>query len=109
MFLRQFTYIFKSDKKFEVAILLKIVQKSDNKNSCVDTPPPQGRGRRCKYCSGGIYGSYGRYARINFREGSFEWKLKDVVHFLHVKKYQRATSPSRPPRLWVYRMDKPIR
>jgi hypothetical protein len=92
-----------------MVISLKIVQRSDKKNSHVNTiPPPQGWGRRCKYCSRGIYGSYGRHACINLREGSFEWKLKVVVHFLRVKKEQRATSPSHPPHLWVYWMDKPI-
>jgi hypothetical protein len=38
----------------------------------------------------GIYCSYERDARINFREGSFDWKLKVLVHFLRVKRVKLA-------------------
>jgi hypothetical protein len=41
-------------------------------------------------CPGGIYSSYGRDACINFREGSFDWKLKVLVHFSRVKSNCRA-------------------
>ena len=36
----------------------------------------------CKLWVGGIYSSYRRDACTNFRDGSFEWKLKVLVHFL---------------------------
>ena len=55
-----------SDENFELDNLLKIVQRSDKKNSGVDTTT-QGPGRRCKLFPGGMYGSYERDARINFR------------------------------------------
>ena len=72
--------------------MLKIVQSSDNKKlRCRHSPPGPG-GRRCKLCPGGIYGCYGRDARINFIEGSFDWKLKVVIHFLRVKSDWRAAS-----------------
>jgi hypothetical protein len=44
----------------------------------------------------GIYGCYGRDARKNFRNGSFDWKLKVLVQFLKVKRGWRATSPPPP-------------
>ena len=37
-------------------------------------------------CPGGICGSYGRDARRNFREGSFDLKLKILVQFLRVSR-----------------------
>ena len=37
-----------------------------------------------------MYGSYERDARINFIEGSFDWKLKVLVHFLRVKRVKLA-------------------
>ena len=49
-------------------------------------------GRRCKLSPRGIYGFYGRNTRIRFREGSFDWKLKVLVHFLSVKRYWMVTS-----------------
>ena len=58
-----------------------------------ETPPTVFRGKGYKLCPGGIHGSYGRNARINFREGSFDWKLKVLVHFLSANRYLRATSP----------------
>jgi hypothetical protein len=70
--------------------LLKIVQSSDNKKTLVSTQPP--RDRRCKLCLGGIYGCYGRDACIKFIEGSFDWKLKVLIHFLRVKSDVRAAS-----------------
>ena len=75
-----------------------IVKRSDNKNSGVDTPPPPPGpgGRRCKLSSRGIYGSHERDACLNFRDGSFNWKLKVVVHFLRVKRDPRATSHPNP-------------
>ena len=42
-----------------------------------------------------MYGSYERDARINFKEGSFDWKLKVRAHFLIVKRDPRAASPPR--------------
>ena len=60
-----------SYKNFEIAILLKIVQRSDNENSDVDRTPEPGD-RHCNLCPWGIYGSCGRDARMNFREGSFD-------------------------------------
>jgi hypothetical protein len=56
-----------SATNFELAIFLEIVQKLDNENS-----PKGPEERRCKCCSGGVYGSYERDARINFREGSLD-------------------------------------
>ena len=38
-----------------------------------------------KLCTEGIYGSYGSDARIDFREDSFDLKLKVLVHFLRLK------------------------
>ena len=38
----------------------------------------------------------GRDARKNFRDGSFDWKLKVLVQFFRVKRDWSATSP--PPR-----------
>ena len=58
----------------------------------MSTQLPGPGSRRCKLCPGGIYGSYGGDARINIKEGSFDWKLKVLVHFLSVKRYWRATS-----------------
>ena len=67
----------------------------------------------CKLCSGGIYGSYRRDARINFGEGIygfygrkacmnfredlFDWKLKVLVQFFRVKRDWRANSPPTHP------------
>jgi hypothetical protein len=45
----------------------------------------------------GIYGSYERDARINFREGPLDWKIKVRVQFLRVKRDHWATSPSPLP------------
>ena len=64
--------------------MLKIVQKSDNKTLGSKLNP------------GLIYGSYGRDARINFREGSFDWKLKGLVHILRVKSDRRVAIPPGP-------------
>jgi hypothetical protein len=80
-----------SNKSVEIAILLKIVQRSFNKKSSVNTTP---RGRHCKLCPGGIYGSYRWNAFINFREGSSDWKLKVLVYFLRVNRDQGVTRPS---------------
>ena len=38
----------------------------------------------------------GRNTHINFREGSFDWKLKVLVHFLSITRYWRVAS-SPPP------------
>ena len=84
-----------SDKPFEIAILSKIVERSDEKLWCRHTPRGP-RGRRCKLRPGGIYGSYGRDTRRNLRQGSFCWKLKVLVHFLRVKGDRRSDSPPRP-------------
>jgi hypothetical protein len=35
-------------------------------------------------------------ARINFKEGSFDWKLKVLVHFLRVKRDWMEPSPLPP-------------
>ena len=72
--------------------MLKIVQRSYNKIPG-STKPPRSGDRRYKLCPGGIYGSYRKDARINFREGSFDWKLKVLVHFLKLRRDQRASSP----------------
>jgi hypothetical protein len=53
-----------SDKNFEIAIKLKIVQKSDNKNSGVDTTP---QGQALKVMPWGTFGCYETDTRINFR------------------------------------------
>jgi len=78
-----------TDKYFDIAILLKIVQRSYNKNFRFND-------RCCKLCPGGIYGFYGREAPIDFKEGSFDWKLKILFYFLKFKRDRRATSPPRP-------------
>jgi hypothetical protein len=70
--------------KILITILLKILQCQHN--------PPGPRDRHCMLCPGGIYGSYGRDACINFREGSFDWKLKVLAHFSRVKSDWRAGS-----------------
>jgi len=69
--------------------LLKIVQRSDKENS----HGPSGlRAGIVIYVLGGIHGSNGRNACINFEKGSFDWKLKVLVHFLRVKRDWRANS-----------------
>ena len=84
-----------SDKNFEIAILLKIVQRSDKKNLVLTVPHGPGAGV-VSYVLGVCGGSYGRYARTNFKRSSFDWKLKLVVHFSRIKCNQRAFNP--PPR-----------
>jgi hypothetical protein len=79
---------------------LKIVQ-GQIKKTLVSTHPPRARGVGIVRHVLGLYAVLMRDARINFREGSFEWKFKVVVHFLRVKKDRRA-SPSCPPHLWMY-------
>ena len=54
---------------------------------------PRAGGRHCKLWPGGLYDSYERDVGINVREGSFDWKVKVLAHFLLVKRYPRATSP----------------
>ena len=53
--------------------------------------------RHYKLCTGGVYGFYERNTRINFREGSFDCKLKVLFHFFRVKRDRRVTVPH-PPR-----------
>ena len=50
-------------------------------------------------CPGVVSGSYERDARINFGEGSFEWKLKALVHFIRLKIDRKANAP---PALHVF-------
>jgi hypothetical protein len=82
-----------SDANFGSVIFLNIVQRSDNKNSGVQTTPQVPEGRHCKLCPGTVCGSHERDARINFTEGSFGWKLKVVVHFLRKKKIGGQLAP----------------
>jgi hypothetical protein len=63
-----------SNQKFEITILFNIVESSGN--YIFD---------KGHLCLGGLFGSHGRNARINFTEGSFNWKLKVLVQFLSVK------------------------
>ena len=46
-------------------------------------------------------------ARTNFREGSFDWKLKVVVGFFRVKRDRRATRP--PPHRALFPKKHPIK
>ena len=65
----------------------------------MSTPPPPGPGGKyCKLCPGDVYGPYESNARINFREGSFDGKLKVLFRFLQSKEIggQLALHPPRP-------------
>jgi hypothetical protein len=63
-----------SDKNFEVAILLKIVRRSYNKNSGVDTSP-QGPGAEVVSCALGANMVLLEVMLTKTSEGSFDWKL----------------------------------
>jgi hypothetical protein len=72
--------------------LLKKFLRLDNKKSGVDTAPKGPGAGVLKLCPEGLFGSIKRDASINFIEGSFDWKLKVLIHFLRVKRDRRVTS-----------------
>ena len=61
-----------SNQNFDIAVLFNAVDNSGNYMFEQDTPHTVFRGKGYNLYPGGIYGSYGRNARINFREGSFD-------------------------------------
>ena len=81
---------------FMIAILLKQF-KSQITKTPVRTKPSRTRHKRYNLCSGAIYDSYGRDTRISFREGSFGYKLKVLVHFKRVKEIGGQISPPPTP------------
>jgi hypothetical protein len=59
---------------------LKIVQRSYNKGSRVETNP-QSQGARVVSYARVYLRFYGRDGCVNFRGGSFDWKLKVLILF----------------------------
>ena len=88
----------KSDKNFEIAFVMKIVKMSHNKNSGVNTTPQSPRAGVVSYAPGVYTVLMAGATRINFKEGSFDWKFKVLAQFLRVKNDLRVTAPppSRP-------------
>ena len=62
-----------------------------------DKTPQEPVNRRCKLCPEGIFGSYGRGGRMNFRVGSLDLKSKILVLFLRVKSDQMTRNLNSSP------------
>ena len=77
---------------FEIAIVFSIVRRSDKKKLGSTRPHRAGV---VSYVPG-VYMVLMKGMLINFREGSFDWKLKVLDQFLRVSRYLRTTSPHSP-------------
>ena len=80
-----------SDQNIQISIFFKADQRSDNRNSWVDSTLPE-PGCTCKCCTLGHVSIYRRGGRINFWGGSFDRKLKVLVLVLRVRSDWKATS-----------------